>query len=91
MSRIGGGAFQGQPHHPVNLRITDLARRSGARFVQQAVQPPLQEALTPFADRLVGLRATVVLGLPAAHSKTMRDRCANACALLGRRAQRSSV
>jgi len=35
--------------------------------------------------------ATAVLGLPAAHSKTIRERCASACALLGRRAQRSSV
>ena len=54
MRRLSGSALQGQPHHSLNLRITDLARRPGARFIQQPVQPPLHKALAPFADRLVG-------------------------------------
>jgi hypothetical protein len=47
-------ALQGQTHHSLNLRVTDLARRPGARFVQQPIQPPLQEPSAPFADGLVG-------------------------------------
>jgi transposase, IS6 family len=39
----------------------------------------------------LSLCATTVLGAPPAHSKMIRARCASACALLGRRAQRSRV
>src|SRR6266851_4183086 len=52
--RISGEALQGQSHDPLNLRVTDLARRPGPRLVQQPVQPPRHKALPPFADGLVG-------------------------------------
>ncbi len=53
-----------------------------------------QKALPPLADGLVGHSERARhhrIGLPAAHSNTIRERCASACALLGRRAQHSTV
>ena len=94
MRRLSGSALQGQPHHSLNLRITDLARRPGARFIQQPVQPPLHKALAPFADRLVGQPELLRHGRVGLARRALQN---NARALgqrlrtLGRRAQRSSV
>jgi hypothetical protein len=73
--RIGGSALQGQPHHPLNLCVADLTRRPGTRFVQQSVQPRSTKRWRHLS--------TVWWVIPSF--------CASACALLGRRAQRSSV
>ena len=54
VSRIGGGAFQGEPHHSLNLRITDLTRRPRAWLIEQTIQTAVQKALPPFADGLWG-------------------------------------
>jgi hypothetical protein len=91
---VGRRTLQGHPHYSLNLRVADVARGAWPRLIEQARPPPLQEQLGPFADRLV------------AHSKLVRDRgigtaagacqdnprtLGHACAVLGRRAQHSSV
>jgi hypothetical protein len=45
----------------------------------------------PQLHKLGRSRATRVLVRPLAHASTIRARCANACAVVGRRAQRSSM
>jgi hypothetical protein len=61
-----------------------LARRTGPRFVEQTVKPLIQKTLTPFATVwcvIPSLPATSMLGRPAAHSSTMRECWASACAV----------
>ena len=52
VGRIGRGAFQSEPHHSLNLCITDLTWRPGPRLIEQPIQTAVQKALPPFADRL---------------------------------------
>ena len=59
---VRGRALQSHAHHPLNLRVAHLARGAWPRLIEQACQPPLQEPLAPFADRLVG------------HSELVRNR-----------------
>jgi hypothetical protein len=52
VGRIGRNALQGKPHHPLNLRISDLTRRPGPRLIEQTIQTAFHKALSPFADCL---------------------------------------
>jgi hypothetical protein len=54
VGRVGGDALQGEPHHVLNLRITDLPWRPGARLIEQTIETAVHEALPPFTDGLRG-------------------------------------
>lgn len=77
-----------------NLRVAHLARGAWPRLIEQTRQPPLHEALAPFAHRLVGqaepLRDCDVRMAARAFQHNPRA-LGQACALFGHRAQRSSV
>jgi hypothetical protein len=62
---------------------------STARW-EQAVDD-LQDDLDDVVEGRRNSRATWVFVRPRAHANTSRARCANACAVVGRRAQRSSA
>jgi hypothetical protein len=47
-----GGAFQCGHHHLFHLLVAHLAGRSRTGFIEQSIDPFLQEALAPMADRL---------------------------------------
>jgi hypothetical protein len=51
---VGRRTLQSQPHHPLNLRVADMPRGAWPQLVEQAVQPPFQKTLAPFADGLMG-------------------------------------
>ena len=48
----GGVLLQGGDDHPLDVGVADRARRPGARLVEQALQPGLDKAGAPLADRL---------------------------------------
>src|SRR3712207_1756541 len=53
MRRVRRHALQGRGDHRLDARVVHRARRPRARLVAQPVQPPVQEAPPPLADRLV--------------------------------------
>jgi hypothetical protein len=93
VGRIDRGVLQGEPHHSLNLRITDLTRRPWPRLIEQTIQTTLQKALPPFADGLWAnseLARNQQVGIASRALNTIRARWTNA-SLVGRRAQFSRL
>jgi hypothetical protein len=94
MRRVARRFFQRRHDHPLDIRIGDGAGRSWTWFVMKAVQALREEPSTPLPDRVpMNIQSARDLDVvpPCAHANTIRHRNANACALFGRRAHRSSV
>jgi hypothetical protein len=94
MRRVAGRRFKCHRQHAFHLGIGNLSRYTRTRLVEQSVQSARDKSGAPFADRLFGhmdLTGDGGRGLasraPQYQSRTQRD----ACAVVGRRAQRSSV
>ena len=49
VGRIGGGRFQCAHDYSLNLLVANAPGSSGARFIKQAVHPPLNKPTPPFA------------------------------------------
>ncbi len=47
-------SLQRPPQHLLDLTVAELARGSGTRFIEQAIETEVQEALTPLASRRLG-------------------------------------
>src|SRR3989449_2785657 len=80
--------------HPLHIGVRDPARRARARFIQQPVEALAEKSRAPLADGLLGQSQFARddgVRLAGAHSSTNRARSARARAVVGRRAQRSSV
>jgi hypothetical protein len=82
--------LQRRRDHPLDLLISDLARRPGRG---SSVNPSNRSRtnrdrhLRTVSRDTARLAATSVFDRPFAHSNTIRDRNANACAVVHRRVQ----
>jgi hypothetical protein len=94
VSGVGRLLFERFDDHPLHVLVADLAGLTRPRLIVQAVQPVHNEPGTLLANRGHTQAQPARhghVGRPSAQASTTRQRNASAWALLGRRAQRSSV
>jgi len=91
---LPGSGFQCQRKHMLYLSIGNSTRRTRTRLIDKPSRRLAKNRLRHFPTHCLVMcirSATCELVLPLEHPRMIRARCAKACAVLGRRAQRSNV